>query len=336
MIRLSRLVVVGWLAMAFASVAWGHKLAPSLLELRALGDGAYAALFRTPANAQRPPRPDFPGVCVVSAPEVAAAGTALEWRWQLTCPTTLQGQSIGVLGLQQSRTTALLRLQSESGDVKEALLTADNHRYEYNKPAAESGVFAQYIGLGFSHILIGLDHLLFVTGLLLLVSGWRSLLRTITAFTVGHSITLVLVSLKVLPHWSALVELAIAATILLLALELSRPSSTSENSVLRRFPGSMALLFGLVHGLGFAGVLAELGLPSGHLLKAVLAFNIGIELGQLVFVTGLAGVLAFIRYHYSWERPLRHALVYSMGAISVFWCLDRGVSLVAELSRWAV
>ena len=322
--------------MLFAGASWAHKLAPSLLEFRAVGNAEYQVPCRSPADAQRPPHPQFPAACSPSAPNISPQGTALEWRWKLHCSSPLSGQSIAITGLQQSRTTALLRVQNERGELFETLLTADAPRFEFAEKASQGSVFTQYLGLGFSHILIGLDHLLFVAGLLLLVSTWRLLLLTITAFTVGHSITLVLVSIDVLPHWPALVELAIAATILLLALELTRPASGRAGGILRRHPWPMALLFGLVHGLGFAGVLAELGLPSGHLLKAVLAFNIGIELGQLVFVAALAAVLAALRSVSRWEPPLRYALIYSMGAISVFWCLDRGVSLAAELSRAAL
>lgn len=330
---LIKALVVATFWLGFSVSASAHKLAPSLLDIRQQGATDYAVLFRTPVDAQRRPEPVFPPLCTLSEPQHRSEGTALETRWKLHCEPGLSGQDVGVAGLRHSRTTALLRITKLSGAVSELLLTAEAPTHTVDSGAASSGVFMQYLGLGFSHILIGLDHLLFVAGLLLLAATWRQLLLTVTAFTVGHSITLVLVSLGILPHWPALVELAIAATILVLAVELSRAGG--EGGLLRRYPWPMALAFGLIHGLGFAGVLAELGLPADHLFKAVLAFNIGIEFGQLTFVALLAALLAAItRLSTLLGGGLRRALVYSMGGISVFWCLDRGQGFIAELSRW--
>ncbi len=313
-----------------AAPAWAHKMAPSLLDIRELAGGEYAALFRTPADARKPPTPRFPSSCEPGSPVVNSQGTALEWRWKMTCSAGLAGLTFAVDGLLDSQTTALLRIEGGDGRLHEQLLRPESASYTVPESGVGASLWPQYLSLGFKHILIGLDHLLFVTGLLLLAGSWRQLLKTVTAFTVGHSVTLLLVSLQWIPHWAALVELAIAATILLLAVELSRPRA-DRAGWLGRQQWPMAAVFGLIHGLGFAGVLAELGLPSGRLVEAVLAFNIGIELGQLAFVAVLALLLFAAARRASAAQGLRWAAVYSMGSVSVFWCLDRGATLLSEM-----
>jgi len=128
--------------MLFAGASWAHKLAPSLLEFRAVGNAEYQVLFRTPADAQRPPQPQFPAACSPSAPNISPQGTALEWRWELHCSSPLPGQSIAITGLQQSRTTALLRVQNERGELFETLLTADAPRFEFAEKASQGSIWA--------------------------------------------------------------------------------------------------------------------------------------------------------------------------------------------------
>jgi hypothetical protein len=165
-----------------------------------------------------------------------------------------------------------------------------------------------YLRLGVEHILGGFDHLLFVLGLFLLVR--RKLLWTLSAFTLAHSFSLGLAALGVISVPQAPVEAAIALSILCIAVELLRegPSLTKEK------PWLVAFAFGLIHGLGFAGALGEIGLPQGQLVPALVCFNVGVELGQLAFV---AALLLFSRLLH------RRVMAYAIGAISVYFCLDR-------------
>ena len=180
-----------------------------------------------------------------------------------------------------------------------------------------------YTVLGMEHIWSGMDHLLFVFGLLLLVGGGSRLLWTITAFTVGHSITLSLVTLGYFDYPVALVEFAIALSIFVLAVELTR---TEKHDVLWRNPWWLAGGFGLLHGMGFAGALAETGLPQDNVPLALLFFNVGIEVGQIAFVLLVLAVWFVIRKPLApWQDRLLPIPVYILGSLSVMWCIERGL-----------
>jgi hydrogenase/urease accessory protein HupE len=198
--------------------------------------------------------------------------------------------------------------------------------------ASPLAVFSDYLRLGVHHIATGFDHLLFVFGLVLLARGTRRLLWTVTAFTAGHSVTLSLASLGVVNFPTRPIEVAIAATILALAVELARgplhADRSTRESPMRRRPWAVAFAFGLLHGFGFAGALAQVGLPQQEIPVALFSFNVGIELGQVGFVAvvlALRRVLApVLAGAPGW---LARAPVTAMGALSVYWCLDRGARL---------
>lgn len=314
----------------FSATAQAHKLAPSLLEISEQSAGHYQVKWRTPKLAKIQPKPIFPAPCQLGEGKTAPVGTAMEWYWQLHCPSGLGGKTIAIEHLASSRTAALLRFQRLDLPLLQQLLTSDQPSFEIPANSTGQGVVVQYLQLGAKHILIGIDHLFFVTGLLLLAGSALTLLKTVTAFTLGHSITLALVSLNIIPQWPALIELGIAATILVLAVELS--SRQPRPSLLRRYQWPVAALFGLVHGLGFAGVLSELGLPKNDILPALFSFNIGIEIGQLLFVAALAAVYAAVKKLPQPSYPAVQKLtIYMMGSVSVFWCLERGNTLLQEL-----
>jgi hypothetical protein len=186
------------------------------------------------------------------------------------------------------------------------LLTPQAPVWTIKEPPPATG----YLRLGVEHILGGFDHLLFVLALFLLVR--RRLLLTLTAFTLAHSLSLALAAQGVLSVAPAPVEAAIALSILCLAVELSREGS----SLTKEKPWLVAFAFGLLHGLGFAGALGEIGLPRGQIVPALVCFNLGVELGQVMFVGALAMITRLIRVERKWPA-------YAIGAISVFLCLDR-------------
>lgn len=180
-------------------------------------------------------------------------------------------------------------------------------------------VLRDYVGLGLEHILLGVDHLLFLLGLLLLVRGWRSLLATVTAFTLAHSVTLAAASLDLVKVATGPVEISIALSVLLLAVEASQPTETAT----RRWPWLVAFSFGLLHGLGFASALSEVGLPKHAKALALLGFNLGVELGQLMIV----GVVALGFYWLSPRQAARSrveaAAIGLLASCSTFWLLQR-------------
>jgi len=183
--------------------------------------------------------------------------------------------------------------------------------------------------LGAEHIWSGVDHLMFVFGLLLLVGVGSRLIWTITAFTVGHSITLSLVTLGFLIYPVLLIEFTIAVSLFILAVNLVR---SDKGGLFRRYPWWLAGGFGLLHGMGFAGALVQIGLPQSSVPLALLFFNLGIEAGQIIFI-----VLLFSTWHLlkralsNWQERLLPVLVYALGGLSAMWCIERGLVLLRSL-----
>jgi hydrogenase/urease accessory protein HupE len=323
---------IGVLAALLPALAQAHPLAPALLELRELETGRYAVLWRTSvARVQGTDvQPQLPPACQALGPArlTAEENQSQVLRWDVDCGAGgLVGQTLAVSGLERSRISVILRLEPLRGEVVTRLLDLDQPSFTVPAPAAPPPVFRGYLNLGIEHLLLGFDHVLFVLGLTLLVRRLRPLVVTVTAFTLGHSITLALATLGFVRVNPALTELAIAASIGVLALELLRPS---PHSLLRRRPWLMALAFGLLHGLGFAGALAEVGLPAGEIPQALLAFNLGIELAQLMLVTGW--LLLAWAWRRAGARPLPAAVTlllpaYGIGTLAAFWCLERAAAL---------
>jgi hydrogenase/urease accessory protein HupE len=320
------------LAVLLPALAAAHPLAPSLLSIEEAADGAIAVSFKMsrqqPAGSEI--APELPDRCVPSAePRLSADDQSLTMSWTARCGAEgLTGARVGVRGLAQAGTNALLRVALRDGRLVQAVLHAGAPSLVIPERASQLAVFHDYLRVGALHIAAGFDHLLFVFGLVLLASGTRRLLWTVTAFTAGHSVTLSLAALGIVQFPSPPIELAIAATILVLALELARVEGESRSSWLRRRPWLAAFAFGLLHGFGFAGALAEIGLPQLEIPLALFSFNVGIELGQLAFV---ALVLAVGRLSAPLlaraPAALARAPVTAMGALAFYWCLDRASAL---------
>jgi hydrogenase/urease accessory protein HupE len=329
-----RLAIAAALAALAAEPAAAHRLAPSLLSIDESADGAIAVTFKM---ARQQPTggevaPELPERCVPSErPRVESDEQSVTVRWTARCGAEgLVGARVGVSGLAEIGTNALLRIALGDGRRVQAVLYAGAASLVVPARPTVLTVFRDYLRLGVHHIATGFDHLLFVFGLVLLARGTRALLWTVTAFTVGHSVTLSLAALGVVRFPTAPIELAIAGTILALALELARTrDDRARETLLRRRPWAVAFAFGLLHGFGFAGALAEVGLPEQEIPAALFSFNVGIELGQVGFV---AIVLALRRLFApalaSAPAWLARVPVTAMGALAVYWCLDRATQLL--------
>ncbi|MEO8605294.1 MAG: HupE/UreJ family protein [bacterium] len=285
------LLVAGALAVG-AGRAAAHGLEPALLSLRGLGGGRYEVTWRS--SKLRLPgaavEPVLPARCRASgAPPLAVdEGDRMRMRWSVDCgPSGLAGEVIRLADLDVATIDALLRIESPGADTIQTVLTAHTPSFVVPAQPNRAEVLRSYTARGIAHILSGPDHLLFIVGLLLLVPTAGLLVRTITAFTLGHSVMLAAVALHRAALPSRPVALLIALSVLVLAVELARPADRA--TWLRRFPWAIALLFGLLHGFGFAGALTGAALPAGDVPTALLAFNGGIELGQLAFVGAVLG-----------------------------------------------
>lgn len=308
-----------------------HRFAPSLLKVNETAPGQYHVVFKTPAQSVSniPLEPQWPEACsVVNASPPQLENTGVVTSLQLQCETLseagLVGQTLGVTGLGPNQASAMVMISLLDGRSYQEVLDTDNPSFLVPSESSAGGVMGDYVTLGMEHIWEGLDHLLFVFGLLLLVGGGRRLFWTITAFTLGHSITLSLVTLGFFDYPVELVEFAIALSIFVLAVELTR---VNRRDALWRNPWWLAGGFGLLHGMGFAGALAETGLPQDNVPLALLFFNIGIEIGQITFILVILAVWFLIRRPLApWQERLRPVPVYILGALSAMWCIERGLA----------
>lgn len=317
--------------LCFVNAANAHRFAPSSLQMIEGSDYRYEVLWKTPmqTTSNTPLIPVLPSECVIlQASEPQLEGTAYVQRWSADCGAYSQGlieQDIRVDGLAQNQASAIVSLTYQDGRSWQSVLSAEQTFDTIPAAPTAAGVLGSYIVLGGEHIWAGPDHLLFVLGLVLLVSGLRSLLITITAFTVGHSITLALVTLGVFDYPVSLVEFLIALSIFMLALEVN----ADKPGWFARFPWAVAVGFGLLHGMGFAGALAEVGLPQGQVPLALLSFNIGIELGQILFVL-LILMVGYVLKHKaaSLQKTAAPVAIYGMGGVAAMWCIERGLSVL--------
>jgi len=318
------------LLLALSASAHAHRFAPSLLQLTESGTDRVAVTWKTPIQqvSDVPMEPELPDSCSVQeqSPWIRE-GTGRLRQSIYRCTGGLVGQSIGVSGLGPNQSSVMLNLSLADGIGHQAVLTADDPEFLVPEEPDPWQVVGRYSVLGAEHIWAGLDHLLFVLGLLLLVGGGRRLVFTITAFTVGHSVTLAMVTLGVFDYPAAFIEFLIALSIFVLALELTREQGQSR---LWRQPWWLAGGFGLLHGMGFAGALADTGLPQGNLPLALLFFNVGIELGQLAFIAILLLAAALFRRVVQQPSPAWVQLpVFILGALSAMWCIERGLGVLA-------
>jgi len=315
-------------ALLFAAPVAAHPLAPSLLDLRERESGLFDVVWKT--SLLQPTgslvRPELPLHCApVAAPIAERDASSATLRWTEDCGARgIVDERLRVLGLDRSRTDALVRVELRDGRLLQAVLSGGDGSFVVPSRQRPSRVAIDYAGLGVEHILSGIDHLLFVLGLVLLVRSRRMLLYTVTAFTLGHSVTLSLAVLGFVNFPPRLVELAIAASILVLAAELSRPG---DGGALRRRPWLLAFTFGLLHGLGFAGALAEVGLPPEEIPLSLLSFNVGIELGQLVFIAVVLLVRALLQLRAERGPAWLSAVpTYAIGSLAAFWCIERAAA----------
>ena len=322
-------LAVGLLLGVVSAAAHAHSFDPSLLDLRERDAGVYDVVWKTAvphgdADPGRQLSPVFGATCrrvgAISAPSAEAEGLVV---FRIDCGKQgLRGQTIGVAGLASQPTDVILRIQWADGTLTTGVLRSGAE--EFVVPGTGAGaptwdVVRRYGALGVEHILTGTDHLAFVLGLLLLVRGWWRLVETISAFTLAHTLTLALAVLGVVRVPPAPVEAMIAVSIVLVAVEVLRPPDAPP-TLTHRKPWLVAFLFGLMHGLGFAGALADLGLPPDHVPTALLAFNGGVEVGQLCFVAVMLGPVMLLRRT---PRALQMVPAYAIGAVAVAWTLER-------------
>ena len=332
---MKRLVWFFILAASLTRTASAHESRPAYLELRQTGPETYDVLFKVPANNenQKPGLDaELPADCVeVAAPRSTFANNAFTERWSVRRPGGLAGGTIVVAGLSANAPDVLVRLQSLDGGSQIRRLTPDSPSFVVAAAPSRWRVAATYIRLGCDHILLGVDHLLFVLGLLLIVPDRWMLLKTISAFTLAHSLTLAVATLGYASAPLPPLNAAIALSILFLGPEIVR-YRRGGTSLTIRHPWVVAFAFGLLHGFGFASGLTTVGLPQGEIPVALLFFNVGVEAGQLGFVA-LVILLerSFRALEIRWPRLVALAPGYVVGSLGAFWTIQRTWMLFRDL-----
>ena len=289
-------VIILVLLATLAPIAFAHEVRPAYLELRQTGPETYDALWKVPGQGdlRLGLYVELPATCTnITEPRGSMINSAYTERWTVKCAGGLSGGAVHIAGLSRTATDVLVRLERLDGSNQITRVTPSSPAFVVEASPGRFEVVATYLKLGVEHILLGADHLLFVLGLLLIVKNRWMLLKTITAFTVAHSITLAIAtfgyaSAPVLP-----LNAAIALSILFLGPEIVR-SWRGETSFTIRHPWVVAFCFGLLHGFGFASALTNAGLPRADLPLALLNFNVGVEIGQLSFVFLILAARAFL------------------------------------------
>jgi hypothetical protein len=304
--------------------AQAHEIRPAYLELTEISPGQFDLLWKQPMRQGMALKltPILPDSCQqLTMQHAETTPDALTTRWRVDCgPESINGKEISIAGLSRTITNVLVRIQYKDGKLISELLAANRVSFVIFQKKQRAPW--EYLFLGIEHLLTGFDHILFVIGLMFLVKRPILIIKTITAFTIAHSITLGLSALDLVYLPQSSVEAVIALSILFLAFELTRKGP--HKSVTSRYPWLIAFVFGLLHGFGFAGALTDIGLPKSAVISALFLFNVGVELGQLLIVTGIM-VAVFITKHINFQMPfyVARAPIYGMGVISAYWLIER-------------
>jgi hydrogenase/urease accessory protein HupE len=329
---LTRLLSVSLLCLV--AVAWplsAHEVRPAYLELTQAGAETYEVLWKVPARGENQRLALYvefpPGSATVTPPRGSLVNHAFTERWTVSRAGGLAGGVIHIAGLAATLTDVLVRVQRLDGSTQVTRLTPAAPSFVVAAAPRSTEVAGTYLRLGVEHILLGIDHLLFVLALLILVEGTRRLVATVTAFTLAHSLTLAGATLGFVHVPGPPVEAAIALSIMFVAAEIIHARHGTVG-LTRRFPWIVAFTFGLLHGFGFAGALSDVGLPQAAIPIALLCFNVGVELGQLLFIGSVLGAIAAAGWiarrvgialpGWGWRVP-----PYALGAVAAFWVVQR-------------
>ena len=315
--------------LALALPAKADEFRPAYLQLTQTSADSYDVLWKSPALDENTPlkvRPVFPaGVSEQGARRSSFAAGTLRQRWHINVPGGLNGKAIEFPALADSRIDILVRLERLDGSVQLERILPGQPSFTAKASPGAYAVAKTYVTIGIGHILLGFDHLFFVLALVMIVKSTRRLLATITAFTVAHSITLSLATLGVVHVAGPPVEAIIALSIVFVASEIIHQRQGREGLASRK-PWVVAFAFGLLHGLGFAGALAEVGLPENSIPLALLFFNVGVEIGQLLFIVAVLAIykalskLAAGRIDLARLAPIQ---AYAIGGVASYWVFER-------------
>lgn len=322
---MTRLIVS--LVLLFSST-FADEIRPAFLELTQLSETSYKVLWKKPTQGEGKKafnlEPLFPPYAkILGLKKISKVQNTIRENYSIKSDKPFLNQDIRILGLENTSSDVLVRVHYLDGETEFIRVLPENPTFQLSHESDFLNMASTYFVLGVQHILEGFDHLLFVLALLLLVGNVRVLIFTITAFTLAHTITLMLASLDIIHLSSKAVEATIALSIVFVAAEVVYAMKGKEH-LSKKYPWVIAFGFGLIHGLGFAGALKEIGLPQTDIIPAMIFFNVGVEIGQLLFI----GVVLLISVCFKkcvTKQVYNYKLMtaYAIGIIAMFWLLER-------------
>lgn len=309
-----------------------HEIRPGYLQIQQVNEKEYHVFWKIPRMGDAVPKiyVDFPkSFKVEELKQPNPIPGFVVYAYKISSSSPLFGTEIGILGLNKTLIDVLVNIEFLNGERIPFMLQPDKTHQLIPEKETLWGTVKTYFILGVEHILLGIDHLLFVLALVLITSGFWKLFKTITAFTIAHSITLSLASLGFVGLPGPPVEAVIALSIVFLAVELIKYNK-GEQTLTAKYPWIVAFTFGLLHGFGFAGALTDIGLPQTTIPAALLFFNVGVEVGQILFVFFILFCLWVLKKtEFKFPKWAPNIPIYTIGGVASFWLIERVISFWA-------
>ncbi|MCX2743889.1 HupE/UreJ family protein [Mangrovivirga sp. M17] len=314
-----------FILMFLPGILLSHEMRPAYLHIKQVNETTYNVFWKIPRRGDMVIRlsPVFPqseSLTEIVMPKLMEG--AMLYSYSLTTSNPLEGQDLIIDGLQKTMIDVLVNVDYLNGEKVSFMLKPDDPEKIIPGKMSTFLVIKNYTVLGVEHIWFGIDHLLFVLALIIITKGFKKIVKTITAFTIAHSITLSMAVLGFANLPGPPVEAVIALSIVFLAIEIVKNASGQE-TITSKKPWLVAFTFGLLHGFGFAGALAEVGLPQTDIPLALAFFNVGVELGQIAFVLVVLLVIRALSYKKNWPLIIKKIPAYAIGSIAAFWTIER-------------
>lgn len=311
--------------MFLPEILLSHEMRPAYLHIKQVNETTYNVFWKIPRRGDMVIRlsPVFPESATMKELDLPKVmDGAMLYSYSLTTNKPLEGQILTIDGLQKTMVDVLVNVDYLNGEKVSLMLKPDDPEKIIPGKMSTFLVIQNYTVLGIEHIWFGIDHLLFVLALIIITKGFKKIVKTITAFTIAHSITLSMAVLGFANLPGPPVEAVIALSIVFLAIEIVKNAS-GQKTITSKKPWLVAFTFGLLHGFGFAGALAEVGLPQSDIPLALAFFNVGVELGQIAFVLVVLLVIRALSYKENWPLIIKKIPAYAIGSIAAFWTIER-------------
>ncbi len=319
--------LIYFLLILFTLNSWAHEIRPAYLQIVQTSETSYNVFWKVPSMGDGVPKispvfPHFFSMEILNSPN-QIPGSVI-YSYKISSEELLQGKILTIDGLNKTLIDVLVNITYLNGEKVTFMLQPNKDSGVIPGKSSTYDVIKTYSKLGVEHILLGIDHLLFVLALIIITSGKWRILKTITAFTLAHSITLSLAALGYVNFPTPPVEAVIALSIVFLAVEIIKNLNGGKTLTSQK-PWLVAFTFGLLHGFGFAGALANIGLPQQDIPWALAFFNVGVEIGQIAFVLVVLVFIKLLSYKKNWPIFVKKIPAYAIGSMAAFWLIERVV-----------